>query len=476
MKMERRLYSHIDWLTIICWMFIAIFGWLNIYSSVFADDGVSIFSLASKSGNQFLWIMLGVAAAASLLFLIPPKFYFSITWWLYIATVVMLVIVLLVGKEINGAKAWLSIGSFSLQPSEISKITTSLTLAVTMGAYDFRFSNRSCLVRVLCVVLLPVALIALEPDMGTILVYCSLCFMFYREGMTGWLILFALLGILLFVVTLKFSPFVAILVLIGLLGLLYSLFTNTPMGTFLLITAFVVLVAFLPGLYDAEGMKFLSKMTPELWVIILTVPFIISLIWRGLGKKKRFRIYFAIVYVISVAMIFSVQKIFDDVLQSHHRDRIENLLGITQDLKGAGYNVHQSEIAIGSGGFDGKGFLQGTQTKFNFVPEQSTDFIFCTIGEEWGFLGSILVLAAYLTIILKLISSAERQRDSRYRIYGYCVACILFTHVFVNVGMTIGIMPVVGIPLPFISYGGSSFLSFTIMLFIYLRLDLERWR
>jgi len=474
---EQKVYKHIDWLPIICWFFIAVFGWLNIYSSVYSEDAVSIFSLTTKSGNQFLWIMMGVIAAIFLLFVIPPKLYIGMTWWLYILAIALLVAVLVIGKEINGAKSWLAVGHFSLQPSEISKITTSLALSVVMGSYDFTFTSRKSLIKVLWVVLLPIGLIALEPDFGTILVYCSLCFMFFREGMTGWLIQFALLALVIFVVTLKFSPFAAELTLIGILALSYSFFfSRYSVRTFFFFVLFIVGAAFFPKLLEVESFDFLKMLEPVHWIILLTVPFVIYLVINGVRKKYSFKLFFALVYLVSAVLIFSVQKIFNDVLKPHHRDRIENLLGITEDLRGAGYNVHQSEIAIGSGGFWGKGFLQGTQTKFNFVPEQSTDFIFCTIGEEWGFVGSVLVLAAYLAIILSVISSAERQKDARYRIYGYCVACILFTHVFVNLGMTMGIMPVVGIPLPFISYGGSSFLSFTIMLFIYLRLDLERWK
>lgn len=473
---DRRIYRHIDWLPVICWFLIAVFGLLNIYSSVYTDDAAGILSRTVKSGNQFMWMVLGLVTAALLLFVIPPKLYLGMTWWLYALAIVLLVAVLIVGKEINGAKSWLSLGSFSLQPSEVSKITTALALATVMGRYDFRFTDRRSLLNVAGVMLLPIGLIALEPDFGTILVYCSFCFMFYREGMTGWLILVALLVAVLFVVTLKFSPVAAELTLVGILGLLYSIFSGRPVGNILLFAVFITGAAFLPRLLEVESLEFLNVLAPVQWIVLLTVPFVIYLLIKSSGRGRKYRLYFALVYIVSVVMIFSVQKIFNDVLQPHHRDRIENLLGITQDLKGAGYNVHQSEIAIGSGGFIGKGYLQGTQTKFNFVPEQSTDFIFCTIGEEWGFVGSILVLAAYLTIIISIISSAEKQKDARYRIYGYCVACVLFTHVFVNVGMTMGIMPVVGIPLPFLSYGGSSFLSFTVMLFIYLRLDLERWK
>lgn len=471
-----RLYRHIDWLPVICWLFIAIFGWLNIYASIYSDELVSIFSMDTKSGNQFLWMMIGLVTAVLLILVIPPRFYMGLTWPLYIFTIALLVLVLVVGKEVNGAKAWLAVGPFSLQPSEISKITTALALSSVMDHYDFSFKNRRDLLKVAGVMLLPIALILMEPDMGTILVYCSFFVMFYREGMTGWILLFVVLEILLFVLTLKFSPLVALLTLVGLMGAIYAAYSRYSLRNAVFFILFIIFGAFLPRLYELESLSFLNLFEPVVWVLFLTVPFLIFLLVAGDWKRYRFRRFIALAYVLSSLFIFSVQKIFNDVLQPHHRDRIENILGITEDLKGAGYNVHQSEIAIGSGGFFGKGYLEGTQTKFNFVPEQSTDFIFCTIGEEWGFLGSLAVLAAYLAIIISIVSSAERQQDVRYRIYGYSIACIFFTHVFVNVGMTMGIVPVIGIPLPFISYGGSSFLSFTVMLFIYLRLDLERWK
>jgi len=461
---------------VICWLFLAIFGWLNIFSSVYTDEMTSIFSTDVKSGNQFIWIMMGVAAAFLILFVFPPRMYTSLAWLFYVLVIFLLILVLIVGKETNGAKSWLVIGSFSLQPSELSKLTTSLALSTVMGYYNFRIYHWDSLVKALAVVMAPVALIALEPDMGTILVYCSLAFVFYREGMSGWIILFVLLCALLFVVTLKYSVCSAILTLTAVLGVVHSMKSRHFIRTILPYAAFVALMSFFPRLYDVEWFSFLNYVAPEYALALISVVFMVPVLrMERRERRRKLSGYLMLSFVCSLVLVFSVRYIFDEVLQQHHRDRIENLLGITQDLKGAGYNVHQSEIAIGSGGLFGKGYLDGTQTKFNFVPEQSTDFIFCTIGEEWGLMGSLAVLTAFLIIIIRVIKTAEKQRDAVFRVYGYCIASIFFMHVFVNVGMTIGIMPVVGIPLPFMSYGGSSFVSFTILLFIFLRMDLERW-
>ena len=300
--------------------------------------------------------------------------------------------------------------------------------------------------------------------------------MLYREGLSGWTILIAALMVLLFVVTLKFSPFVAILVLIGILSITYGILSKKTLLSIINATLFITAASFLPKLLKWDFIENFNRWDVEYWLLAIVVAISIILLIRALLRRNRYMRNIIICFLFSIVMIFSVELIFEKALKTHHRDRIENLLGITEDLQGAGYNVNQSKIAIGSGGVIGKGFLQGTQTKFKFVPEQSTDFIFCTIGEEWGFIGSLAVILIFLTMIIRIIGSAEKQKDAVNRIYGYCVASILFIHIFVNIGMTLGIMPVVGIPLPFISYGGSSFITFTILLFIFIRLDLERWK
>lgn len=476
MSPVKSTYKKLDWVLIGCYVALAVFGWLNIYASTYSDEAAGIFSLASRSGNQLLWIGVSATAGIILLLLFNSRFLHSMAWPLYVLSAMLLVAVLLFGHEVNGSKSWLSLpGGFAVQPSEFSKIATALCLSRVMGSFGFKLSRTVDFLKAAAIIIVPVGLIALEPDIGTILVYCSLAFMLYREGLPGQILAFAGFAILLFLLTLKFSPSVSILAAVGVTGTIMALHSRTPVRTFLIFAGFITASAFIPRLLAIESIDRINPLEPEYWLLVICLLCTAGYVIHCVRSRIRWRAY-VIPLIVSFVLIFSVDFIFHNVLQPHHRDRIENLLGISQDLMGAGYNVNQSKIAIGSGGLTGKGFLEGTQTKFNFVPEQSTDFIFCTIGEEWGFMGCIAVLGLYLTIILRIIFSAERQRERGFRVYSYCVASIVFMHVFVNVGMTIGIMPVVGIPLPLISYGGSSFLTFTLLLFIHLRFDLERWK
>lgn len=476
MRNTANTYRKLDWILIGCYAALALFGWINIYASTYSEEAAGIFSLASRSGNQLMWI--GVAAIAAVLVLMfNSRFYMTIAWPIYILSAVLLAAVLVFGHEVNGSKSWLSLpGGFAIQPSEFSKIATALCLSKAMGSFGFNLSRTADFLKTAAIIIVPVGLIALEPDVGTILVYCSLAFMLYREGLPGKFLGYAGMAILLFLVTLKFSPFVSILTATAIIGLIRTATSRTPVRTLLAYAGYITATSFLPRLLALEPVADITGLKPEYWLLIITAPFILWFIIHNVRKKIHGWGIYVITFLMSTILAFSVDFIFHNVLKPHHRDRIENLLGISQDLMGAGYNVNQSRIAIGSGGLAGKGFLEGTQTKFNFVPEQSTDFIFCTIGEEWGFIGCITVLALYLTIIIRILSSAERQKEKGFRVYSYCVASVIFTHVFVNVGMTIGIMPVVGIPLPLVSYGGSSFLTFTMLLFIHLRFDLERWK
>lgn len=462
---------------VVCYLLLILFGWINIYASSYEVESASIFSLGQRSGMQMLWIGVSFIAIAIIMFVINPRFYFSFTWWFYLIAILLLVAVLVVGKEVNGSKSWIAIGGFRFQPSEFSKITTSLALASIIGKYNFKISNISDLAKVLLTLFIPAVLIMLEPDAGTMMVYCGFIFMLYREGLTGWIISFAFMIVLLFVVTLKFTPGTAILVLLGIYGIMKGILSKKVAEHVLLYGVIIAALSFIPMLLRWEPLNRLNEFGPHYFILLFAaITVIVSLVRHKRGSRQYNLKYLALTMVCAVTFIFSVQMIFDKVLKEHHRDRIENLLGITEDLQGAGYNVHQSKIAIGSGGFSGKGYLQGTQTKFKFVPEQSTDFIFCTIGEEWGFVGSVGLLALFFTLIFRIIHNAEKHTDRSIRVYGYCVACCLFMHVFINISMTIGLFPVVGIPLPFISYGGTSFLSFTILLFIFIRLDLERWK
>jgi Bacterial cell division membrane protein len=315
----------------------------------------------------------------------------------------------------------------------------------------------------------------MEKETGSALVYCGFVFVLYREGLSGWFLLYGLLIILLFIVTLAASAFYAIITLFFICAFAYFIINKKSNYIIKYILIIGSLLILLPKIYNIPELDFLQSLKIEYWALIVSSLFFFALLIKDIWKKKAYIKLVFLSYLCSVIFIFSVQFIFHKIMQPHQRSRIENLLGITEDLKGAGYNVHQSKIAIGSGGVIGKGFLNGTQTKYNFVPEQSTDFIFCTIGEEWGFIGGVTVIGLFMFLIIRIIILSEKQKDKFSRIYGYCVASCFFMHMFINIGMTMGILPVIGIPLPFISYGGSSLWSFTILLFIFIRLNMDRW-
>ena len=322
----------------------------------------------------------------------------------------------------------------------------------------------------------PMMIIVLQSETGSALVYVGFIFMLYREGLSGWLIFIAGMAILLFILTLTASPFVAILVLVGVTSLCVCLYSGRLRLWLFVCVPLIVLMAFVPMILETLALKFpevpfLLKIKP-LYILLGTIGIAIPIVtYLAFREGNTFSHLATLSLIAGVILVFSADFIFNSVLQDHQRKRIEVLLGMKEDPTGVGYNVNQSMIAIGSGGFSGKGFLNGTQTTYGFVPEQSTDFIFCTIGEEWGFLGSAFVILLYVFLISRIISNAERSREAFTRIYGYCVACCIFMHLFINIGMTIGIMPVIGIPLPFVSFGGSSLWAFTIMLFIFIALD-----
>ena len=466
-------YKKLDWVIIGIYLLLVVFGWMNIFSSSVSEDGFT-FSLKEKYVMDLIWVGSALVIGILILFVIPSKVYPAISWPFYALMVFLLVAVAFVGVEVNGSKSWFAIGPFRLQPAEFSKISTSVLLAYLMSKYDFRFSNTRDALRIVLVLALPMLAILLEKETGSALVYLGFLLVCYREGMTGWILVAGLLAILLFILTLIFSPFVAILVLIAMTGIAASFYSRRQMLGMPLTVAIVLMLSFLPRLMRVGAFSFLTRFDPEIWLALLaglTALVLAILYWV---RRQRALRNLMLAFLVGLGLLFSVQMVFEKVLKEHQRARIEVLLGIKEDPMGVGYNVHQSLVAIGSGGIAGKGFLGGTQTRFNFVPEQSTDFIFCTIGEEWGFFGTLLVLIAYLTLILRLIGSAEKQKDSFARIYGWCVAMCLLMHVVINICMTIGLMPVIGIPLPLLSYGGSSLWAFTILLFIYLRLDMEK--
>lgn len=469
-----QLYRKLDWPLIITWFALVMIGWISVFASVYDEEHAHILDISQRYGMQFIWIITSLIIASFILFVINPKLYNVLAWILYFMSMLLLFAVIFVGVEVNGSKSWFMIGPVRVQPAELAKITTSFALASMMSAYNFRLKRFSSLVKVGLVIVVPMLLIILEKETGSALVFASFLFVLYREGLSGWYLTFGILAILLFVVTLAFSSFTSMILLFVLMVVAKTAFSKRYLHNIVFLAAYLPVLILSPRVGELKFIPWALK-DVEWLAVFMTVP-LLYFMYKAIREKTRYMKYILLSFFVSTALIFSVQFFFDEVLQDHQRARIENLLGVTEDLQGAGYNVHQSKIAIGSGGFFGKGFLKGTQTKFNFVPEQSTDFIFCTVGEEWGFAGSLVVVGLFVFMLVRILTLAERQRDNFTRIYGYALASVIFMHFFINIGMTIGIMPVIGIPLPFVSYGGSSLWAFTIFLFVFIRLDLERWK
>ena len=488
---SRGLGKTIDWSLVICWLIMILIGWVNIYASVHSSEPSSIFDWNSRSGKQFVWMASALVIALIVLFAIPPRFYEGFSVPIYIFVTGLLVAVIFLGIEVKGSRSWFEFGPIRFQPAEVSKIATSLLLATYMSQLGYRIGRMKDFIITALLILLPMGIIVMQSETGSALVYVGFIFMLYREGLSGWLIFMIGMAILTFILTLTASPFAAILVLISVASLCICLYSGKFRWWLFLCVPLIILFAFLPQLMqmlvekmvDAETiaaiadnvegveMPFIMKIEPLhvlLGATVLSLPFVA---FQAFRERNTFTHLSIISFLAGIVLVFSTNFLFNDILQDHQRKRIEVLLGIKEDPTGVGYNVNQSMIAIGSGGLTGKGYLNGTQTTYGFVPEQSTDFIFCTIGEEWGFLGSAFVILLYVFLIWRIISDAERSREGFTRIYGYCVACCIFIHLFINIGMTIGLMPVIGIPLPFISYGGSSLWGFTAMLFIFIALD-----
>ena len=490
---NRGIAKTIDWSLVFCWLILILIGWANIYASVHASETGSIFDFASRSGKQFVWMATALGIAVFILFVIPPRIYESAALPIYAFVILLLVAVIFLGIEVKGSRSWFEFGPVRFQPAEISKISTSLMLAAVMSQLGYRIGRWKDFIITALIILVPMLIIVGQSETGSALVYVGFIFMLYREGLSGWLIFMVGMAILLFILTLTASPFVAILVLGGVSSLCICLYSGRFRWWLIICVPLIVLMAFVPDILESvaaagqvadpalegaaieesivEETGLISKIKPLyilLGVMGLAIPFTV---FQAFRERNLFTNLAIMSTIAGIALVFSVNFLFNDVLQDHQRKRIEVLLGMKEDPSGVGYNVNQSMIAIGSGGFSGKGYLNGTQTTYGFVPEQSTDFIFCTIGEEWGFIGCTFVILLYVFLIWRIVKDAEKSREAFTRIYGYCVACCIFMHLFINIGMTIGLMPVIGIPLPFISYGGSSLWGFTALLFIFIALD-----
>lgn len=469
MRRSSNFLRWLDWPTVILYLTLMIMGWVNIYAAVFSEEHISIFDTSQRYGMQLIWIVFAIGIATVIL-LIDSRFYVVFANYFYIFIIIILVFVVFFGVEVNASKSWIQLGGVRIQPAEFAKFATALALAKYMSSYGFKLKSAGSYIKTALLVFLPVVLILMQNDAGTALVYSSFVFVFYREGMPHWVMGLIAFFIGLFVAVLLFNK---LIVLVGIIIIAIVLFAILSRKVQDVIRLTIGLFGMIALLYGAS--EFFNLNISAYYIVLAPVGLLIpvALVYSFINKAKY--ILFLLFFLVSTSLFsFSVDYIFHNVLDVHHRDRINDLLGIDSDPLGWGYNVNQSKIAIGSGGFLGKGFLQGTQTKFNFVPEQSTDFIFCTVGEEWGFLGSVVVLGLFLALLLRLVKIAERQKEAFTRIYAYGVLSILFFHIGINVAMTIGLFPVIGIPLPFFSYGGSSLWSFTILLFILLKLDSSR--
>ena len=406
-----------DWLSLIIYLLLVIFGIINIYSTTFSEVTVSLFDMNSPAGKQF-WIFIFSLIFLPIILFINSNFFEHLSLIFYILTILSLLGLFFFGQKISGATSWYFIGGFSLQPSEFAKITTSLLVASTLSSIQADIKKISFVTKLLLIIGLPMILVIFQPDAGTALVFLGLFFVLLREGMDMKTLYFGMGFISLFILTLIFGPLILSISLLFILILVYRL-----------------ILQYYPK----------TKKTP-----------------------------FVLLYGISVLFNISVNFIFNSIFEQRHRDRFNIMLGLENDTQGIGYNINQSKIAIGSGGFSGKGFLNGTQTKGGFVPEQHTDYIFSTVGEEWGFIGSCCLIILFTVLISRILYRAEKHTQSFPRMFSYCFASMLFVHFFVNIGMTLGLFPTVGIPLTFISFGGTNLMAFSLMLFIYLNLDANR--
>lgn len=470
----------LDWITVLYFVLLVTMGWISIYGASydFEFEG-NIFDFEQRAGKQFIWILTAFALGGAIL-LLDHRIFNYFAYIIYASVILLLIITIFIAPEIKGSRSWLVLGPISFQPAELAKMATSLALAKFMSTYNYKFKNWRDLIPLAFFILLPFVLIILQKETGSALVFVAFLLMLYREGMKGIVLLIVTLAVVLFIVVIRFS-IIPIADDRGTWGIVFA------MGIMILIQ---LVYAFFFTRHRKEALFLLSGITLfaiasviiNKWIVInydyvaLVITGISAIYWLLIELFKRYKKYLLMVLVILVSIVFSytADQLFNRILEPHQQIRIKVLLNMEDDLAGAGYNVNQSKIAIGSGGFSGKGFLNGTQTKLKYVPEQDTDFIFCTVGEEHGFVGSVFVLIIYWLLLMRILKIGERQREAFHRIYAYCVASILFFHLMINVGMVLGIMPVIGIPLPFFSYGGSSLWGFTIMLFILLRLDASR--
>lgn len=458
---------------------LVIMGWLSVYGASYDFDHPGIFDFSQNVGRQLIWIGCCVFISISLL-MIDSRAYDVFAYFIYAGALVLLILTIFFAPEIKGSRSWLVFGPVRIQTVEIAKFATGLALAKYMSRYNFRLIGIKNYIPVLFIILIPMAFTLLQKDTGSALVFLAFFLVFYREGMPGVLLYLALFFVLIFIVVIRFGEsfvqidrgswgmIVALIaIIITQLGFIFVFERNYKQIKYILIGNLSIgIISVLINLFTR---------VPYAYFLLLSIAMsVLYLSWMSIHLRRKAYVLTAVFMICAVGYSYSSDYLFSKVLKTHQQSRIKVVLGMENDPSGAGYNVNQSKIAIGSGQFLGKGFLNGTQTKLKYVPEQDTDFIFCTVGEEHGFWGSTLVIGIYLAFLLRLLLMAERQRETFSRVYGYSVASIFFFHFAINIGMVLGLAPVIGIPLPFFSYGGSSLWGFTILLFIFLRLDASR--
>ena len=474
------ILQHVDWPTIGIFLALVVFGWLNIYGASYTFDQTSIFDFSNRAGKQFTWI-LGSLFLGSVLLLIDYKTYDILAYFAYGVMLLLLLATPFLAHDIKGSMSWISLGPVSLQPAEFAKCIVALTIAKYMGQYDYKLRTWRDLIVPFAIIGVPALIIMiLQRETGSALVFAAFLLVFYRQGMSGYVLWVGVAAVALFIISIRFGA-IPLPLGSGSVGILSCMLLLTAVEIYfickehrmrwqaLILTGSVVVIYGLCLIVNIWVRVPFDWISMGIVIALVLYNIVISLYWR-----KYFLLIVAAFTLFCIGYTHACDFVFQKVLQPHQRIRIDVLLGMKEDPAGAGYNVNQARIAIGSGRFFGKGYLNGTQTKLQFVPEQDTDFIFCTVGEEWGFVGSVAVLLLYLAFILRLITIAERQRSKFTLIYAYSVAGIFLFHLTINVGMVLGLLPVIGIPLPFFSYGGSSLWGFTLLLFILLRLDAAR--
>lgn len=473
------MIKSVDWITILLYLLLVILGWFSICGASYDYGDMDFFSFETRAGKQLIWMGCSIILGFVLLML-EDRLYDWFAYILYGIMMVLLFITPFLAEGTKGSYSWLKFGPVSLQPAEFAKFITALALAKFMDVYGFTMHKLKYSLPVVGMILLPMILIILQREMGSALVYLAFFLMLYREGMSGSILFIGICAVIYFVVGIRFA---------------HEMMSDqcTPIGEFVVLVLVILLSSILTHVYGDKKQifrniffygigsatlaylfsKYVISYNVVYFLYVECAALIVYLLYLSYYKRAKSYLTISMFVLGSIVYLYSVDYIFEK-LDDHQRIRIEVVLGMKDDLAGAGYNVNQSKIAIGSGGLTGKGFLNGTQTKLKYVPEQDTDFIFCTVGEEQGFIGSAFVLILYTVLILRLITLAERQHSRFSRVYGYCVFSIFFFHLFINIGMVLGLTPVIGIPLPFFSYGGSSLWGFTILLFIFLRLDAAR--